>query len=58
MYDSGGTTAACEHWYVQHDPEGMALAVLLANGTIGEVEYYEELIAGTEMMHNVSACGL
>jgi len=58
MYRSGGTTGACEHWYLQHDPEGQVLALHHAAGTITEVEYYEELIAGTEMMHNVSACGL
>ena len=56
IYRAGGTSA-CENYYVQHD-EGRILAVALASGSITEIEYYEQVIEGTEMMHNAGACGL
>lgn len=52
-----GGVQACETYYVQYN-EGRILAVALASGSISEIEYYEEVIAGTEMMHNVGACGI
>lgn len=54
----GGTTGACESWFLRYDPEGIELSLRREAGGISEVDYYHELIDGTEMMHNVGACGL
>lgn len=56
-YSNGGT-GACEHWFLQHDREGMALAILRDNGTITETEYYEQLVEGIHYLHAAGACGL
>jgi hypothetical protein len=56
VYHDGGSSA-CENYYVRYN-EGRILAIALANGSITEIEYYEEVITGTEMMHNAGACGL
>lgn len=55
---SASTTGACEHWFLQHDREGMALAILRSNRTITEVEYYEQLAEGVYYLHAAGACGL
>jgi hypothetical protein len=50
------TLGPCEHYYVSRD-EGRCLAILRENGTISDVEYYEELAEGVYYMHAAGACG-
>jgi hypothetical protein len=53
----GGTNGACEHYFLTHDTDGIALAIAQQIGFVSDEDYYRELRAGVELMHEVSACG-
>lgn len=50
---SGGTIGACEAWCLR-TAEGSTLAARFGAGT---VEYYEELAAEVDLLHNTGMCG-